>query len=200
MRSYLRASRSRASATDHRGTPPVRRSTHILAPELSNRAQQVVLISQRKGSGGRCRHGLMWCIWTSRFSATGAGRLSPDLQPVAADPALTLCSGDAARISGNGLRIRTAVFASGMEARRVKTREAGLQRSRQPGPAGRRQNHNGKTTPCRPRSPCIPTHASARSSWAHRPSPSNQPPPADYIGPGAPACASFRRSTGFATC
>jgi hypothetical protein len=150
MRSYLRASRSRASATDHRGTPPVRRSTHILAPELSNRAQQVVLISQRKGSGGRCRHGLMWCIWTSRFSATGAGRLSPDLQPVAADPArtLTLCSGDAARISGNGLRIRTAVFASGMEARRVKTREAGLQRSRQPGPAGRRQNYNGKTIPC----------------------------------------------------
>ena len=39
----------------------------------------------------------------------------------------------------NGLRIRTAVFAPGMEARRVKTREAGLQRSRQPGPAGRRR-------------------------------------------------------------
>ena len=34
--------------------------------------------------------------------------------------------------------VRTAFFASGMEARRGKTRIAGLQRSRQPGPAGRR--------------------------------------------------------------
>ena len=34
-----------------------------------------------------------------------------------------------------------ATVASGMEARRVKTRpEPGLQRSRQPGPAGRRQS------------------------------------------------------------
>ncbi len=41
------------------------------------------------------------------------------------------------------MRGRTAVFASGMEARRVKTREAGLQRSRQPDPAGRcRTSHH----------------------------------------------------------
>jgi hypothetical protein len=43
----------------------------------------------------------VWCVWTSRFSATGAGSLSPDLQPVAADPVrtLTLNGGDAARTS-----------------------------------------------------------------------------------------------------
>jgi hypothetical protein len=37
------------------------------------------------------------------------------------------------------MRVGTAVFAPGMEARREKTRVAGLQRSRQPGTAGRRR-------------------------------------------------------------
>ena len=39
----------------------------------------------------------------------------------------------------------TAVFASGMEARKVKTRGAGLRRSRQPDPAGRRRQAIGSS-------------------------------------------------------
>jgi hypothetical protein len=62
---------------------------------------------------------------------------------------LTLSDADTARTPGHGLRIRTAVFAPGMEARRVKTREAGLQRSRQPGPAGRRRQATRSAVPSR---------------------------------------------------
>jgi hypothetical protein len=68
------------------------------------------------------------------------GGLSSDLQPVAADPArtLTLSGGDAARTSGTAAHPYGSLCARD-GSRRVKTREMGLQRSQQPGPAGRRR-------------------------------------------------------------
>ena len=90
----------------------------------------------------RGRRPLMWCVWTSRFSATGPEASPPAFSPsrqTRSAPSLSATVTPPA-LWQTGFAGRAAVFASGMEAQRVKTREAGLQSSRQPDPAGRRRH------------------------------------------------------------
>ena len=91
---------------------------------------------------------LMWCVWTSRFSATGPEASPPAFSPsrqTRSAPSLSATVTPPA-LWQTGFAGRAAVFASGMEAQRVKTREAGLQSSRQPDPAGRRRRATARSS------------------------------------------------------
>ena len=71
--------------------------------EIGSRRRHLHEIARRVVVGA-VRHELGRYVQTSRFSATGAGSLSSDLQPVTADPARTLAlyGGGAAFTSGSG--------------------------------------------------------------------------------------------------